>query len=133
MLVFYVLVQSIVLNLFLQLDRKYEKRNQRDLSYVFLFISFPAVFGVSQTFQPKSSLLRIYYGLNLLCGVIIVAYIITYGYAFMKKSIWAYQVHSIAELVQDEFRFVGIEAVLESMQQQSIVSNRVWVAPARTF
>lgn len=122
-IVLHVVVQSIVLNISLQIDRKYDKRNHRDLIYTFLFISMPAVIGVSQRFNPKSCLLRIYYGLNLLCGVIIIAYIITYGYAFLKKSIWSYQVHTIAEIVHNDFRLAGTEAALESMRKQNIVSS----------
>lgn len=123
-IILHVVVQSIVLNISLQFDRRYDKRNQRDLIYTLFFISMPTIIGVSQRFHPKSCLLRIYYGLNLLCGVIIIAYIVTYGYAFLKKSILAYQVHTIAEIVRNDFRFAGTEAVLESIRKQNIVSTQ---------
>lgn len=119
-----VLMQSIVLSFLIQFDRKYKQRKHRDLVYSTLLISLPSIIGISQRFHPKNSLLRIYYGFNLLCGMVIVAYIITYGYAIIKKSVWAYQLHTIAEIVQDDFRFAGSETVLESMRKQTIVSGR---------
>lgn len=116
------LVQGVILNIFLQFDRKYVKRNHRDIIYAVLLISFPSVIGVSQRFQPKNIFLRIYYGLNLLCGVIMIAYIITYGYAILKKSIYAHQVNTIAEIVENEFRLTGMEAVLQRIRGQNAVS-----------
>lgn len=122
MVVLHGLVQGVILNIFLQFDRKYVKRNHRDIIYAVLLVSFPSVIGVSQRFQPKNIFLRIYYGLNLLCGVIIIAYIITYGYAILKKSIYAHQVNTIAEIVENEFRFVGMEAILQKIREQNVVS-----------
>lgn len=122
LIVLHVIVQSVVLNILLQFDRDYAKRDYRDWIYVFLFVSMPAVIGVSQRFHPKHTLLRIYYGLNLLCGVIIVAYLLTFGYSFLKRSIWSYQIHTVAELVANDFRCFGTDAILEQMRKQTVVS-----------
>lgn len=77
-------------------------------------ITLPSAMGFSHGFQPWLENLRIYFYSLLFDRVFVVAVGMTFMLEFLKKSIWAHQVHTIAEIV------VRASEIMDSIRQQQV-------------
>lgn len=102
-LVFYVMVQF---------DSKYKQRNNRDWSYMLFVVAFPAGIGINQRFQPKSILLRLFYGFVLIMSLFIWQILFLYGTRFLQVPVRRAQISTVAEIVSNDFHLMGSTEVL---------------------
>lgn len=114
---------GLILFIFMQFDRKDAQCHTRDVFYATLLISMPAIIGISQRFHPKYWPLRIYYCSMLFEGIFIFAVGLSFALECLKKSIWAHQVYTIAEIIENNYRLAGTRTIAEIIQQQVLVSS----------
>lgn len=119
-------VNGLIIYLLVQLDPEPRNRNL-DLHHTIYQISLSSWIGMSQRFHPKHWPLRLYYLITLLCGMVLFTIFFSNIITSAKNRIRAHQVHSIAEMIEQNFRLAGSSAIFDKIQNQPLVS----VAEAR--
>lgn len=114
-------VNGVILYFFVKLDSK-TQHHKLNVHHTIYLISLPSWIGVTQRFNPKSWSLRFYYFSTLLFGMAIFAIGLSQFGERAQARVRRYQVHTVAELVEMEYRLFGTAAVLENMRKQSAVS-----------
>lgn len=97
----------------IQFDLEYKQRNRRDWHYTTWLIVLPTVVGLSQRYQPKHFVLRLFYGYMLLVFMLAWLRSFLYGLRFVKYPNQFHQLSTIAEIVDYEFRLAGSADVLD--------------------
>lgn len=102
---------SFVLYILIQFDLEFKDRNRRDFHYMLYMIMMPAIIGMNQRYQPKRFLLKFLY-----CGIafVCVPHWSIFFYAmirFQKVPIHKYQISTIAEIIETDFRLSGSSEV----------------------
>lgn len=115
-------VNGLVLYFFVQFDTKPE-HHKLDLHYTIYLISLPAWIGVSQRFRPNYWPLRIYYMITLVFGMFCFARALFSLLQHGTQKIRADQIHTVAELVEMNFKFVRADLILDNMQKQLLVRS----------
>lgn len=127
-------VTGYILYIFIQFDEKFKYRNFRDWHYTTWLISLPAVIGVNQTFKPLYGPLRIFYGFMLLIGVILSLFLLTFGMARAKNLVPMYQVSTVAEILDNEYRLFGSRECLEMIKyDERVISQSQFHFPIKIF
>ena len=80
---------------------------RRDVHYTTLIVSLPIVIGFNQSFQPKSALVRSYYGLVVLGCLVGVVTFTTFLIKVLTVPIDGNQVSTIEEIIGQNFELVG--------------------------
>lgn len=106
-------ISGFVIYIMIQFDVKYKNRNQRDWHYTTWLVALPAVIAVNQRFRPTYWPLRMFYWLLLITMVVLWQIILFHCVRFIKIPILRPQISSINEIIEDEFRLVGSNEVLQ--------------------
>lgn len=114
-------VNGFILYLFVQFDTEPENR-KLDLHYTTYLISLPSWIGISQRFNPRHWPLRLYYVITLLFGMVFFAVFCFNLIVRAKVRIRYYQMHTVDELIDMDFRLAGSSAIFENVQNQPLVS-----------
>lgn len=105
-----------------QLDAK-EYRRKLTFHYAFFMISLPLWMNVPHNFNPKSWPLRLYYCATLYFGVFFFVVALVNVLKFTQNRVREYQIHTIDEIIDSEYRFEGATAILENMRKQPRVGH----------
>lgn len=106
---------SFLAYIFIQFDRKYAQRNNRDFHYIFFLVTLPTFFGTSQRFNPHHALLRFIYGYLSLCCIFYTQITLAHMFHFLKLEILHPQMNTIDALVENNFGLVGSRTVLHAI------------------
>lgn len=110
-------VNGVILYFIVKFDSR-TQHHKLNVHHTIYMISLPSWIGVTQRFNPKSWPLRLYYFSTLLFGITLFAICLNQFGERAQARVRKYQVHSVAELVDMEYRFFGTSAVLENMRKQ---------------
>lgn len=116
-------VNGFILYLLLAFDPNPENR-QRDLHYTTYVVSLSSYIGVSQRFNPKHWPLRTYYFIGLLFGMAFFTMFFQNIMVYTTMRIRKYQLTTVTELIDEDFRFAGEATALDYMRNQALVSLR---------
>lgn len=105
-----------ILFIFIQFDRKYNHRNQRDWHYTTWLIALPSIIGINQRFQPIYGPLRLFYGLMLFIGQIIGIFLFTFGLSRLQDPLLKYQVSTQSKLLDDNYQLFGSRVCYEAIR-----------------
>lgn len=113
---------SILTYFLMSFDPNYEYRIERyDVLYCFLWIVMPAITGIGCSYNPKRFIHRLIYWLLLVCPMLFHMMIGAFLYNFMNYQFYLYQISSVEEILDAEFRLTGSAEVLDVIEQDSMV------------
>lgn len=116
------IVVSVLIYLLLPFDENYEHRIENfDMFYCFLCVVIPAVTAVSCPYNPKKFIFRFTYWLLVVCPMFFHMFIGAFLYNFMNYQFYLYQISSVNEILDAEFRLTGSMEVLNVIKQDSMV------------
>ena len=114
------IIVSALTYFLLPFDENYEHRIEKyDMLYCFLWIIIPAVTAVSCPYNPKKFTIRLAYWLLLVCPMLFHMMIGAFLYNFMNYQFYLYQISSVNEILDAEFRLTGSIEVLNVIQQDT--------------
>lgn len=100
-----------IMYLMLPFELENKHRNHRDWHYMIIQVTLPAIIGMNQRFQPKSCLLRIFYGFLLITMELAWQTFFLLGLRFFHDPIQRHQISTIDEIVYNDFRLSGTVTV----------------------
>lgn len=108
---------SLIIYIWIQFDERFSCRNYRDIHYILLIVLLPSYIGSPSTFKPIHGPLRLYYGMILITGVLMVTAQMAHFYKFAHRAVPRYQIKTIDEIVDGNFRLAG------TRQMQNLIKN----------
>lgn len=102
---------SLLLYILIQFDLKYKYRNKHDWHYSLFQIIMPAIIGLNLRYQPQRFLLKFLY---FIIAFICVPHWHIFFYAMIRFQIvpiHKYQISTINEIIEKEFRLSGSSEV----------------------
>lgn len=116
---------SILIYFLIPFDENYGYRIKHyDMFYCFLWIVIPAVTAASCTFNPKKFRLRTVYWLLLVCPMLFHIMIGIFLFNFMNYQFYLYQISTVDEILDANFRLTGSIEVLNAIKQDAKVIPR---------
>lgn len=114
-------VCSIIVYILISLDEYYNLKNHCDFHYTVWQVTLTAFFGLGPKFRPVYGMLRIFYGMMLIIGFICSMMIGAYLHTFLTYPQQRHQIKTIDEMIENNFRLVGTQKVLEMIKFDSRV------------
>lgn len=115
-------LNAVVLYFGSQMDAR-EDRRKLTLLYTLFLISLPQWINVPHKFNPKFWPLRIFYFSILSFGVLFFAVALVNVMNFIQNRVRKYQIYTIDEIIDSDYRFSGATPILAYMREQPWVSR----------
>lgn len=116
------ILATILIYFLMPFDPNYEHRAEHyDMLYCFFCIVIPAIAGIGCSYNPKKFFFRLTYWLLLVCPMLFHMMIGAFLYNFMNYQFYLYQISSVDEILNAEFRLTGSIEVLNVIEQDSKV------------
>lgn len=117
-----VLSCSFLMYALLPFETYYRSKIHRfDFSYCLCLIIIPSYAATSSTFRPKNPLIRLYYGMLLICPMLFHQLIGAFMYQFMHHQFYYHQIASTDEMITKNFRLTGSSEVLNAIKYNTMV------------
>lgn len=110
-----------VLYILISLDKHLNKGKTYDFHYVIWQITLTAFFTMAPKFKPSNTIVRIFYGMMLTTGLFISIMVGVFFYKFLNYPQQKHQITTTDEIVDNNFRLVGTQKVLELIEFDSRV------------
>lgn len=98
---------GLLVFILVQFDLKYKQGNLRDWHYTTFLVALPTVIGLNQRFLPTSTSLRYLYAYVAICCVLVLPVIFKQLLEQLKIPMQRYQISTIEEMCDYDFRLAG--------------------------
>lgn len=110
-----------MLYILISLDKRLNKRNKYDVHYIIWQTTLTAYFALGPKFQPSNTTVRLFYSMMLVIGLFASIIIGAFFHKFLYYPQQKHQIKTVNEIVENNFRLVGSQKVLELMSFDSRV------------